>query len=166
MDQHVNTTENALAEQWLERAMVARDSHYRQGKVLKKLYTTIGIAICVITAIVGSSIFASISNANNTASNIVFGILSLVALVLAGLQTFLNLPERSEKHRATAIRFSSLVRKLEMIINSKDKEWDVARRSLEEVQKEWDNINLEHKKPRFSSCLLGIVLGTDKKIIF
>lgn len=143
MDQHTNEAYNALARRWLERAILARDSHYKQGKVMKKRHTAIGIATCIITTVVGSSIFLSMSHSSNAVSNIIFGTLSIVAAVLAGLQTFLNLSERSEKHRATAIRFSSIVRRLEIIIYSGNNELGAIKRSLEEVRKEWDSINLD-----------------------
>lgn len=143
MDINNNSTINVVASQWLNRAKIARDSHYKQGKILKRRHTAMGVTICILSAIVGSSIFASISQAAATPTKILVGMLSIAASGLAGLNTFLNTAEKSEKHRLTAIRFSSLVRKLEIIISSASGGEDTAHRSLEEVQKEWDSINYD-----------------------
>ena len=64
----------------------------------------------------GTSIFATLETEADISLRIVFGIISILAVVLASLQTFLRLSERAEKHRAVAVRYGALRRELETAI--------------------------------------------------
>jgi len=70
----------------------------------------------LITAIVGTSVFASIAaQAISVEAKVVVGLLSVLAAVLSSLQTFFKYSERAEKHRAFAARFGSVRRELEVL---------------------------------------------------
>ena len=65
----------------------------------------------------GTSIFATLQKDQaDIRLRIAVGIISVLAAVLASLQTFLRLSERAEKHRAAAVRYGALRRELETAI--------------------------------------------------
>ena len=101
---------------WIRRAREAQFAHYEIANILSRRDKWLGLPVMLITAVVGTSVFASISSvAVTTEQKIAVGLLSVLAAVLSSLQTFFKFSERSEKHRTAAARFSAIRRKLEML---------------------------------------------------
>lgn len=66
----------------------------------------------VLSAVVGSAIFASVSSEQNVHVQVATGLLSLSSTVLAAMQTFLGFAERSREHETTARAFGAIRRQL------------------------------------------------------
>lgn len=76
-----------------------------------------GVPVILLTALVGTSVFASIATeAVSIEAKIAVGLLSVVATVLSSLQTFFKFSERAEKHRLYGSRSSAARRELEVVI--------------------------------------------------
>jgi len=72
--------------------------------------------VIILTTLVGTSVFASLSeDAPSTYVRIIVGLVSILAALLAGLQTFMKFAERCEKHRSTAARYGIVRRQLEQV---------------------------------------------------
>lgn len=133
-------TQPELLHRWLKRARESQFAHYEAAGRLKRMNYWFGVPVVAITSIVGTSVFSSTSSAagldNHT--RLAMGAISVIAAVLASLQTFLNFSERAEKHRITAARYGAVRRGLEALLvrcaNS------VSQDEMKQIQKEIDSL--------------------------
>ena len=72
--------------------------------------------VIALTALVGTSVFATLQSDAGPRVQITLGILSVAAAVLASLQTFLGYSERAEKHRVAGAKYGALARHLEELL--------------------------------------------------
>ena len=105
-----------LLQDWYRRARENQFAHYEAIKPLSSGNYKLGIPVAILSGLVGTSIFATLETEADITLRIVIGIISILAAVLASLQTFLRLSERAEKHRAVAVRYGALRRELETAI--------------------------------------------------
>ena len=139
-------TESELVLAWIRRAREAQFAHYEHADALSRRERWLGLPVILITAIVGTSVFASVSAQTvSTEAKLAVGLLSVLAAVLSSLQTFFKFAERSEKHRTAAVRFSAIRRRLEMLYaqnrTTYDKDYlDTLRESLDALAQESPNV--------------------------
>jgi hypothetical protein len=98
---------------WWRRARESQTAHYRTARSLSQLNYRLGIPTVILSAIVGTSIFASLDEAPSISTKILLGIVSLGTAALSAIQTFLRSAERGEKHRAAGAAFGALRREIE-----------------------------------------------------
>jgi conflict system pore-forming effector with SLATT domain len=113
---HLTPPASVLAD-WQKRIEANEQAHYKYSQFLSSRYTTIGIIAVVLSAVVGSSLFLGVESGVVKFGQ---GVLSIVVAILAGLQTFLRLSERAEKHRSIAAQLGSIRRDID-ITESDDK---------------------------------------------
>lgn len=82
--------------------------------------------------------FASLQQKADVWLQILVGLMSVSATVLACLQTFLGFSERAEKHRMAGARYGALGRQLELML-AQDSDWT----PLEEIRKQLDSLAQE-----------------------
>lgn len=136
------TSLQGLAAQWKDKASIARDAHYKQAKIVRRRHVYLGIPVVIVSTVVGTSVFASLAHTQETNVKLVIGVLSVASSILAALQTFHNYAQQAEHHRMTAIRFSAIVRRLEFLAAANNGDEQLAR-ILEDVAKEWNEINID-----------------------
>jgi hypothetical protein len=90
-------------------------AQFLAGKRAESMHNLLGIPVVVLTAVVGTTIFSSLGSSPNRALVIAAGLISLLAAVLAALQTFLGFAQRAEKHRASGVAYSELKRDLDLL---------------------------------------------------
>ena len=106
-----------LLQDWYRRAREAQFAHYEAAKPLSRANYNLGIPVALLSAFVGTSIFATLQKDQaDIRLRIAVGIISVLAAVLSSLQTFLRLSERADRHRAAAVRYGALRRELETAI--------------------------------------------------
>jgi SMODS and SLOG-associating 2TM effector domain family 4 len=110
------TTEELLQD-WYRRARENQFAHYEALKPLASANYKLGIPVAILSALVGTSIFATLQHETAIGFRIGVGFVSVLAAVLASIQTFLRFTERAEKHRAAAARYGALRRELEAVIS-------------------------------------------------
>jgi len=99
---------------WECRAAAAAEVHFDISEDLSRRNVYLGIPVVVLTAIVGTSLFASISGGGAAVGiRIAAGTISIIAGVLASIQTFLRFGARAEQHRVAAERWASIRREIE-----------------------------------------------------
>ncbi len=99
---------------WLRRAREAQAAQYEMANRLGRRGQWLGVPVIVITAVVGTSVFASIATqAVSIEAKLAVGLLSVLATVLSSLQTFFKLSERADKHRQAGSRYGAVRRELE-----------------------------------------------------
>jgi len=90
-------------------------AHYLTAKRYNRLNNWLGIPVVILTAIVGSAIFVSLSENPAVELRIATGFLSVLATVLASLQTFFKFPELAEKHSVSGAGYTKLKRKIDSV---------------------------------------------------
>jgi hypothetical protein len=99
---------------WECRAAAAEEVHFDVAEDLSRRNVYLGIPVVVLTAVIGTSLFASISGDGAAVGiRIAAGTLSLIAGVLASIQTFLRFGARAEQHRVAAERWAAIRREIE-----------------------------------------------------
>src|ERR671937_406780 len=100
---------------WLVHAHKGRDRHDLAARVYERGRYALGIPTLIATTIVGTSVFSTLSSPGSAPTRLWVGLFSLLAAVLAALQTFLDLPTRSERHRSIAVKYKAAIREPEQM---------------------------------------------------
>ena len=98
---------------WESRAAAAAEVHFQTAEYLSRWNIFLGIPVVVLSAIVGTATFATLTHDVNVGIRIAAGTLSVIAAVLASVQTFLRFGSRAEQHRVAAERWSAIRREIE-----------------------------------------------------
>jgi hypothetical protein len=103
-----------LLRDWHNRVAAAQDAHYELVTRLRRHNVLLGVPAVVFSAVVGTSLFATLNEAEiSTILRLIIGSLSVAAAVLAALQTFLRFAERAEKHQLAADWYSAIRRDIQ-----------------------------------------------------
>src|SRR5436190_18554080 len=107
-----------LLERWRKQLERLQSAQYLSAEHCRRINNWLGIPVIACTAIVGSTVFAALSDAfgDSIWIKIALGLLSLTAAVLASLQTFLKYSERAERHLTAHRNFSRLKREVEVLL--------------------------------------------------
>ena len=106
----------SLMREWQKRAAVCQDAHYAIASRLGRYNLLFGVPVVVFATIVGTSVFATLQENVEASWRIAIGIVSVLAAVLASLQTFLRFQERAEKHRAAAELWAAIRREIDQML--------------------------------------------------
>ena len=99
---------------WYRRARESQFAHYTAASRYALLARLLGIPSVVLSAVVGTALFATLEE--GTASfnlRLALGLVSVLAAVLAALQTFLGFGERADRHRAAGSAYGTVRREIE-----------------------------------------------------
>jgi len=119
---------------WHNRVYAAQSAHYAAAQLFRRLNYLVGIPAIVSSSIVGTAIFSGLEK-NSPRASLVAGT-SILAAVLAGLQTFLRFSERAAHHATAADWFSAIRRDIEEILHLPKEYRGKAKESLDKVRKE------------------------------
>ena len=138
-------TKEQLLKEWYVRIGIAQKAHQYSVESFEGRSRWLGIPTIVLTTIVGTSVFAALGKQGvETWLQIVVGLLSVGAAVLASLQTFLGYSERAERHRVAAAKYGALGRELETFLESPQHTTD---ETIAELRKRLDAMALESVNP-------------------
>jgi hypothetical protein len=132
-----------LLRSWGRRASAAQHAHYVLSARLGRQNLLLGIPVIIFATIVGTSLFATLSQ---TKSSIPVGLrigvatISLVAAILSAIQTFLRFAERSERHAQAADWYSAIHREIEEIQALPDDKRDDPHEVLDRLRKELNKL--------------------------
>jgi hypothetical protein len=99
---------------WLIHSHKARDRHDLASRTYAKGQVALGIPSLIVSTVVGTSVFSALSS--KEVPPLWVGLLSILAAVLAALQTFLDFGGRSDKHRNAAVKYKSSIRMVEQAL--------------------------------------------------
>ena len=102
---------------WESRAAAAAEVHFQTSEYLSRWNIFLGIPVVALSAIVGTATFATLTHHVNIGIRIAAGTLSVIAAVLASVQTFLRFGSRAEQHRVAAERWSAIRREIEKALS-------------------------------------------------
>jgi hypothetical protein len=109
------TAAEKLLADWTRRARESQFCHYEAALYFGYLNYAIGIPVVILTCLVGTTVYATLQKSVSVPVQLTVGAISVLAAVLAGLQTFLRFGERAEKHRTLGAQYGSVRRRVEMI---------------------------------------------------
>jgi hypothetical protein len=116
MEEAEANQKQTLLKQWWYRANINQQAHYLAGLRFAWLNRFLGIPTVILTAIVGTAVFASLTEGQVSPEwQIAAGLLSILATVLAALQTFLGYSERAANHRRASAEFGAIRREIEQV---------------------------------------------------
>ena len=104
----------ALLQDWRSRVYAAQSAYYLEATRYKRWHYLLGIAVVVLSTIVGSSAFAD-KPAGEGIPAVMIGLMGSLAAILAGLQTFLKLSESAALHGVAADWYASIRRDIEQL---------------------------------------------------
>ncbi len=136
-------TPERLVEYWLYRAARMQEAHYTAGRSLGQRHIWLGIGAVTLGALVGGTVFASLSKDTSIELKILTGVLSVFATVLTALQTFLKDFEASEKHKVAGAKLAHLKHTIELVQVLPPASGDELRTKLSEIEAEWATARLD-----------------------
>lgn len=101
-----------LLQNWHHRVYAAQSAYYLEAERLRRWHLLLGIAVVVLSTIVGSSAFAEKGMGYGLPS-VLIGTMGSLAAILAGLQTFLKLSESAANHGMAADWYATIRREIE-----------------------------------------------------
>ena len=132
------TTKEVLND-WYQRVRVTQLAHYESAEHFCKRKFSLGIPAVVLSALVGTTVFATLQKQQELWLQIIVGLASVAAAVLTSLQTFLGYSERAEKHRIAGAKYGALGRELEVLRTLDSVDTDIIR----ELKKHLDDLAQE-----------------------
>jgi hypothetical protein len=148
------------AQDYWKRAGGTAIAHYRAAEVAQKLHNRIGLPNTVISAIVATSIFSTLSESTDIRIRIATGILALAAL-----QTYYKYGERAKKHMSSGSQYTDLRRTLEIFfLKFPDEGASDRGLALQELEKITETLNrLDSDSPELTKAQFnqGIEEFTD-----
>lgn len=105
-----------LLRDWRKGAEQSSEAHYELATRLADANIRFGVPVVALTTMVGTTVFATLGRSVDTWLRILVGMISVLAAVLASLQTFLRFGERAEKHRAAAELWASIRREIDEML--------------------------------------------------
>jgi hypothetical protein len=149
-----------LITDWFRRARESQRTHYVCSTRSGHWNYILGIPAIILSAIVGTAIFASLSE-NNPAAwiKILAGCISVLAAVLASLQTFLKYSELADAHREAGAKYGAIRRTLELLKTLPPATNNELKGTLDQIKAEMDRLAAE--APAVSS---GMKAKIDKAL--
>jgi hypothetical protein len=96
-------------------ASVVARAHFLAWERYSRWNRFLGIPVVIMTALVGTAIFGTLQENPALHWRILAGGISILATVLAALQTYLNFAEQAEKHREAGGNYAEVRRKFNLL---------------------------------------------------
>jgi hypothetical protein len=130
-----------LIQGWLIHAHKGRDRHDKAARRCARNRLWLGGAASILSAIVGTSIFASFGEKfTSKYVQAVVILLGILSAILTGLSTFLNLSEQAEKHRSAGVQYKKVIRDLAFIRSQQSKSLPDTNDLLTGIKKTLDDL--------------------------
>jgi hypothetical protein len=123
-----------LLNDWHHRAYAAQAAHYASADLFRLLNYVVGVPAVVFASVVGSAIFAGLQE--DSPRTFLVGLASILAAILAGLQTFLRFPERAANHATAGDWYSAIRRDIEETLYLPAEARGDPKKSLDDIRKE------------------------------
>jgi hypothetical protein len=110
---------HGLLKEWERRSVANQFGHLEAAKHFRKKNIWFGVPVIVLSAVVSTSIFASLNQEDVTPwVRLIIGLVSVAAAVLSALQTFLAFSEQASAHKVTGASYGAIGRRLEQAIKA------------------------------------------------
>ena len=123
--------------EWLHGIRIDHVTHSRAAAWCTRMGRILGIPVVVFAVVVGTTIFATLTESPNVSLRVAAGLLSMLAAVLSGVQTFLDYSGRAQQHHQAAVGYSRLRKEVEEFL-SFDSQPDDQKQFMQETRAKWD----------------------------
>jgi hypothetical protein len=124
----------ALLEDWHHRVYAAQSAHYASADLFRTLNYIIGVPAVIFSSIVGTALFVGLDK--DSPRTLLVASTSILAAILAALQTFLRFAERASLHGTAADWYSAIRRDIEEILHLPVADRGTPKEFLDNVRKE------------------------------
>jgi hypothetical protein len=100
-----------LLQDWRNRVYAAQAAYYQEAERLRRRQLQLGIPVVIVSSLVGTAVFADLDK--DAMYKWWVGSISILAAVLASLQTFLKFGENATLHGVAADWFAAIRREIE-----------------------------------------------------
>ncbi|QSX73998.1 SLATT domain-containing protein [Lysobacter arenosi] len=132
-----------LLTNWLKGLRLAHIAHAQASSSDSWRHKVLGIPVVILTTIVGTTVFSNLGEVPSETLKIATGLLSIGAVVLSSLQTFLSYATSAERHRTVALKYGALRRELEQFLDDPPESKDAWTATVEEFRTRWDAVDQE-----------------------
>ena len=105
----------SLLKDWRSRVYASQSAYYSEAERLRRYHYLLGIPVVVLSTAVGTSLVSSPSGVPML-PNLVAGLLSGLAAILASLQTFFRFGESAAQHGSAADWYAAIRRDIEALL--------------------------------------------------
>ena len=137
------TNFQALLNDWETKASKSRKAHYDAAGVYDRYHFNISVLSLTLSAIVGTSIFATLKETVHLYTKCLLAVVSILATVIGGCQSYFRWAVRSEKHRSTASKYGSLLRSIEELKRFHPEDHDKRITALDKIRSRNDTISVD-----------------------
>lgn len=109
-------TTRALLARWRRNCLRSQIANYEAANRFSRRHLWFGIPSVLLSAIVATSVFATLETQLSLWPRIVVGLTSMLTAVFAALQTFLRFNERASTHRALGAEYGAIKREIDQIL--------------------------------------------------
>lgn len=131
------------AEQFQNFSIKKCNAHFLAAETYKRRNLQLGIPVTVLTAVVATSVFGTLSQSEKIVWLVIAtGTVSVLASILSALQTFLRFSETAQEHHSAAIGYEGMRRRLDIFILSQreNEQRGDGISELQEISSELDRI--------------------------
>ncbi|MGH9875843.1 MAG: SLATT domain-containing protein [Pyrinomonadaceae bacterium] len=128
---------------WLLHAHKGRDRHDLAARRNDTYRYWLGVPAIILSAVAGTSVFASLQTQVDSALKIVVGLVSITSAVLASLQTFYNFASQAESHRMAGVKYKTIIRELEQVLTQPLEQLPDKADYLDDLRKRLDELEEE-----------------------
>jgi hypothetical protein len=130
-----------VLDDWRTRAWAAQIAHYRVASRLRSSNVWLGLPVVIFTTAIGTSLFATLNEERlRMWLRLVVGGISVMAAILAGIQTFLNFAQRADQHVLAADWYASIRRRIDQQLATPRNGRGDPKKFLDEVRKDMNNV--------------------------
>ena len=132
-----------LLKRWTNGIRLMNVGHYQAAKYYRRLHLILGIPVIILTTFIGTSLtFMTVSTQKSYLGALISS-LSIVAAILAGLQTFLRFAEHAQRHHVAAVKYGELRREIQELLSFRLEDVDEIKESMEKIRRKWDLLEPE-----------------------
>ncbi|HUA92048.1 MAG TPA: SLATT domain-containing protein [Terracidiphilus sp.] len=157
-----------LITDWFRRVRESQRVHYECGNYFSRLNLLLGVPTIILTAGVGTAVFASLDKQSTGSLKLALGLISIAAAVLSSLQTFLSFAERANRHRITGAKYGAIRRTLEEFKTMPPGDQTELRSALDAIKKAMDDLaeNAPHVPTPIKNRVDRELKSRDHKRVF
>lgn len=133
-------TARELITQWRNGVRINHQAHAWAALRFQRRESMFGLPVVIITAVIGTSLFGDLTK--ETVWKFVIGGLSVLTTVLASAQALLKNAELAEQHKAAALQYGKLRRRIEILLATDGSEKSIEA-ALPGLQEEWDGLDAQ-----------------------
>jgi len=137
----MNKNSQQLIDIWYNDLYLIGHAHYEAATHFSHRNMQLGVPVVILSAAVGTTVFASVGSNPATLAKIIVGIVSFTTAILASLHTHLKYQERAEKHRIAGARFIAMLKEVEINLNIPIEDKDELRSWCIDLKKRWDKLS-------------------------